>query len=119
MRKLKIFAVLTTTLVILLASTTVVSATNGVTIGGQQVKPVVSNVTEIVSKGNKIIGLIQVVGTIIAVAMILVLGIKYMMGSSEEKAANKKSMLPYLIGAICLFIGSNLVGIIADWAKGW
>ena len=73
--------------------------------------------TNIVTKGNQIIGLVQVVGIIIAVVMITVLGIKYMMGSAEEKAANKKSMLPYLIGAVCVLIGSSIVSIIMNLAS--
>ena len=36
--------------------------------------------------GSKIIGTIQVLGIIIAVVILLVLGIKYMVGSAEEKA---------------------------------
>ena len=39
------------------------------------------------------------------------------MGSAEEKAAYKKTMIPYLIGAILLFIGVNVVKIVADFAK--
>ena len=67
--------------------------------------------------GNNIIGIIQVIGSLIAVAMVLVIGIKYMMGRAAARAAYKKTMIPYLIGAILLFIGVNVVSIVADFAQ--
>lgn len=62
--------------------------------------------------GNIILGVIQVVGTVVAIAILMMLGIKYMMGSVEERASYKKSMLPYLIGAILLFGAVNLTATI-------
>lgn len=72
----------------------------------------ISNKSELQGIGNTIIGIIQAVGSIIAVVVLLVLGIKYMMGSAEEKAEYKKTMLPYLIGAIILLFASNIVRVI-------
>ena len=43
------------------------------------------------SIGNRIIGALKAIGTILSVAVIVVLGIKYMMGSAEEKAEYKKN----------------------------
>ena len=53
--------------------------------------------------GSKIIGALKGIGTIVAVAILIVIGIKYMMGSAEEKAEYKKVMIPYLIGAVLIF----------------
>lgn len=64
--------------------------------------------TNVNTIGEKILGIIQVVGTIIAVGALMVLGVKYMMGSAEEKAEYKKTMIPYIIGAILLFAAVNL-----------
>lgn len=68
--------------------------------------------------GNRIIGIIQAVGSIIAVIILLILGIKYMMGSAEEKAEYKKTMLPYLVGAVILLLASNIVGAIFNTVGG-
>ena len=114
MKKAKLVSILTTTLAILFALTTVVAATD---IGGVVVNPDTSGASDITDVGNRIVGIIQVVGTLIAVGMVLILGIKYMMGSAEEKAANKKSMMPYLIGAALLFVGANLVKAIYTWTS--
>lgn len=64
--------------------------------------------------GNAIIGAIRAIGTIVSVAIFAVLGIKYMTGSVEEKAEYKKTMVPYLIGALLLFGITSLLGIIVN-----
>lgn len=53
--------------------------------------------------GGNIAEIIRNVGIVLAVVILMVLGIKYMVGSAEEKADYKKSMIPYLIGAVVLF----------------
>ncbi len=68
--------------------------------------------------GNVIISVIRTVGTIISVAILSIIGIKYMTGSVEEKAEYKKTMLPYVIGAVILFGITSFIGIIVDLVKG-
>lgn len=72
---------------------------------------------EIGAVGGNIVGIIQVVGTMVAVGMLGILGIKYALGSSEQKAEYKKSMIPYLVGAILIFGFSNITQVIYEWAK--
>lgn len=62
--------------------------------------------------GNNIVTIIQVVGIVIAVIALLVIGIKYMMGSASEKAEYKKTMIPYIVGAVLIFAGTSLVRVI-------
>lgn len=62
--------------------------------------------------GNKILGLIQVTGTLISVGALMIMGIRYMMGSLEERASYKKSMIPYIVGAVLLFAAVNITSII-------
>lgn len=69
--------------------------------------------------GNMIIGVIQVIGIIISVIMLMVLGIKYMVGSVEEKANYKKSMIPYLVGAVLLFAASAVVKLLYNIGMGF
>ena len=64
--------------------------------------------------GNAIIGVVRVVGVVVAVVVLLVIGIKYMLGSAEEKAEYKKTMVPYVVGAIVLFAATAIVGIVYD-----
>lgn len=63
------------------------------------------------------IGLFTYVGSGLSVIVLIILGIKYMFGSVEEKAEYKKSLLPYVIGAVILFSASSITGIIYTTVK--
>ena len=62
--------------------------------------------------GGKVITIVSVIGSIISVIILICLGIKYMMGSTEDKADFKSSMMPYIIGATVVFAASSLAGVI-------
>ena len=68
---------------------------------------------DVMNIGNQIIGIITTVGVVVAVVILLVLGIKYMMGSASEKAEYKKTIIPYIIGIALLLSSSTIVKIIA------
>ena len=74
--------------------------------------------TGMTNLGGKIIGTIQVLGIIIAIVVLLVLGIKYMVGSAEEKAEYKKTMMPYVVGALLIFAASTIVIILYGVISG-
>lgn len=67
--------------------------------------------------GQNIISIVATVGSIISVIVLVVLGIKYMMGSAEEKAEYKKTLLPYIIGAALVFAASTIASIIFSFAN--
>ncbi len=67
--------------------------------------------------GKRIIGGIQAIGSIASVAILVVLGLKYMMGSTEEKAEYKKTMIPYIVGAILIFAASNIASMVFKFAS--
>ena len=75
-----------------------------------------SDAQEIKTVGNKVIQILSVIGSILSVIVIIVLGIKYMMGSVEEKAEYKRTLLPYLIGAAFIFAASSIAGIVYEVA---
>lgn len=83
---------------------------SSITVGG-------SGAEDLKKEGGKIVGIIQVIGTIASVAMITILGIKYALGSAEDKAGYKKSMIPYLVGAVLIFGFSNITQWIYIWAS--
>lgn len=58
--------------------------------------------------GQRILGIVQIVGTIASIVTLIILGIKYMTGSVEEKAEYKKTLMPYLIGAIFVLAATNI-----------
>ena len=73
--------------------------------------------TEIKDLGNKIIGILQTVGIVLSVVILVVLGIKYMMGSAEEKAEYKKTMIPYIVGAAFCFLAPTIANIVYNFFK--
>lgn len=66
------------------------------------------------SKANIIFSYLRTIGIVVSVVALIVIGIKYMMGSVEEKATYKQTLLPYLVGAILLFTGSFMPQMIYD-----
>ena len=73
---------------------------------------------KIIELGAKIVTIMQTVGIVVAVVILLILGIKYMMGSAEEKAEYKKTMVPYVVGAILIFASTTIVNIVYQLANG-
>lgn len=71
---------------------------------------------EITGVGEKVVGIVTMLGSILAVLVLVILGIKYMMGSTDEKAEYKKSMLPYVIGAVLVFAASSIASVMYNLA---
>ena len=69
--------------------------------------------------GKKIVSVLQTLGIVLSVIVLIVLGIKYMMGSAEEKADYKKSMIPYIVGAALIFAASAFAQVIYGFFNGW
>ena len=71
-----------------------------------------TGVTNTVRRANVIIGAIQTIGIVVSFISLMILGLKYMAGSVSEKAEYKKTMIPYLVGAVMVFAIPQLVQII-------
>lgn len=71
------------------------------------------------SIGGSIISLVTTIGSIASVATLAGIGIKYMVGSIEEKATYKSTLLPYAIGSVLVFAGSTIAGYISDITSGF
>lgn len=72
---------------------------------------------ELEKLGETILGIITAVGIILAVIILIVIGIKYMTGSVEEKAGYKKAMLPYAIGCIILVCAPAIANIVYEMSE--
>ena len=68
--------------------------------------------------GN-LLGAIQAVGVVVSVVMLTVIGIKYMLGSIEEKAEYKKTLLPYIVGAFMVFAVTTIPQLIYTFMKNF
>lgn len=61
--------------------------------------------------GNKAITIVTTIGIVLSVIFLIILGLKYMLGSVEEKAEYKKSLMPYIIGCIFVFAASTIATV--------
>ena len=114
-KTMKILTTIATILLIVSMGASIVCAATD--IGGVSIDPKTENTGDITKVGNKIMGILQVVGVLIAVIILMVLGIKYMMGSAEEKAEYKKTMIPYIVGAILIFAAATIANEIYNFVS--
>ncbi len=73
---------------------------------------------EILDIGNVIVGVVKFIGEAIAITIIIVIGIRYVLASVEEKAEYKQSMIPYLVGAALIFGGAIITDLIYTTIRG-
>ena len=74
--------------------------------------------TDLKQFSASIINVVSIIGSAAAIITLIILGIKYMMGSAEEKAEYKKTLLPYIIGAVMVFGASVLTTVIYNFMQG-
>ena len=82
------------------------------TIDPDSYRPDVGEAPTLVSKANVIIGAVQFFGSALSVIALVIIGIRFLLGSAEEKAQYKELMMPYIIGAVMVFSIVNLLAII-------
>ena len=115
-KTMKILAVLLVAILLITFTTNVFAAT------GTAVKP--SDLDEkidfgssddtdsLMKKAGKIMGMIRNISAIAAVIIIMVLGVKYMLGSVEEKAEYKKSFMPLIVGIVLVVAATSIATFI-------
>ena len=65
-----------------------------------------------------ILSVLRIVGSFVCVLALIILGIRYMIGSTADKATYKETMVPYLIGAIMVFAIPTIIQILYELIKG-
>ena len=113
-KTLKVITIVSTVVLMLCICTLSFAANSPAELKG---KMNVDGTDEIDNFGGRIMGILQTGGIVVAVVILMVLGIKYMMGSAEEKAEYKKTMLPYVIGAILLFAATTIANMVYQFAS--
>ena len=80
-------------------------------------EPSVNNDNSLNERIGGLLGAIQVLGVLVSVIVLMIIGIKYMVGSAEEKAINKKAMIPYLVGAVMVFSVTTIPNFIYQFSQ--
>ena len=66
---------------------------------------------------GSIVNVTRIIGTGIALIMLLVIAIKYMTGAPADKADYQKKAIPFVVGAVILFSSTNILKLIYDFAN--
>lgn len=72
------------------------------------------NTAPIAATVGKIIAYLRNAAVIIGVVIIIILGIKYMTGSVEEKAGYQKSFVPLIIGIVIVMAATSIAAFLFD-----
>lgn len=73
--------------------------------------------TNLKKKAQNIVGMLRNIAVIASVIIITILGVKYMLGSVEEKAEYKKSFMPLIIGIIVVVGATQIAAFIFGMAE--
>lgn len=113
-KTMKLVSVLLMVMMLCFSLSTIVMATKSPveSVLGTMGDPDVSKAEGVSKIGGQIASILTTVGIVVAVIVLLILGIKYMMGSASEKAEYKKTMIPYLVGAVLVLGASSIVRIV-------
>jgi len=98
-----------------------------VTVLGQEIDPIAvigngpdpssGGVSTLYELGNTILGILQYIGVGVSVIACLVLAVKYMYTSPDDKAEVKKKLVPVIIGGFLVFGAVQLVKLVEIFTK--
>lgn len=112
-KSMKIISILMMAIMMIMVATPVFADVDpGKAIDDVKGKVTYSGNADFTAKVGKIIGFLQWAGAIAGVLIITIFGIKYMMGSLEEKAEYKKTMIPFIVGAVVLIAAPQIAKLI-------
>lgn len=114
-KTLKILSVLVLAIVLITFTTNVFAAGNP--IDPASLQPSYGSDTQLQSKAASIMGMIRNAAVIASVIIIMILGVKYMLGSVEEKADYKKSFVPLIVGIVLVVSATAIASFIFNMAK--
>lgn len=118
--KINVKIILIILIIIFITIIPIISYASTGTINPNKYKPDVSgvkNASEFTKKVNVVVGGLQVIGIAASVAILAIMGVKFMMGSAEDKADYKETIVPYLIGAALVFAVTTIPNIIFRFSQ--
>ncbi len=71
-----------------------------------------SATSELTGIAGRVMGLIRNIAVIAGVILLAIIGIKFMLGSPEEKSEYKKSLVPLVIGIIIVMAATQIMTMI-------
>lgn len=71
-----------------------------------------SDASDIFDKGASVLKVLRNIATIVSVVVITIIGVRYIVGSVEQKAEYKQTMMPVIIGCILVVSISTILTVI-------
>lgn len=113
----KLTKILSVLMVVIMLTVAISPAVNALTPSNVQPNENTAAANKIVSVGGSILGIVRSVAIVAAVVIIAILGVKYIVGSTEEKANYKKAFMPYIIGILLVVAASQIATWIWDFGS--
>ena len=107
-KMVKVFSVVLILIMVLLTLSTTVNASF---VPPPDIDPIAPSGGQWTSLVSKVLGIVQFIGYGVAIITLTIVGIKYIVGSPADKAEYKKSLVPYVVGAVILFAASAIVTV--------
>ena len=82
-------------------------------------KPNIVEETILFEKAGILLGTINVIGVVGSVIVLIIIGIKYMFGSIEEKAEYKKTIWTYILGMFLVISATTIPNLIFQIMDGF
>lgn len=79
--------------------------------------PTVSEAKRATEMAGQVLGIVRNCGVIASVVALSIIGLKYMLGSLDEKANYKENMVPYIAGIAILLMCTTIPSIIYNIMK--
>lgn len=119
-KKKRIFLVLIITILIVsvFCKVTAVSTINPNDYDPSKTPITTDDTDEVFSKAGIILGAVRNISAVVAVITLMIIGLKYMFGSVEQKANYKATMMPYIIGCVLAVAGTTIVTFIYESVYG-
>ncbi len=115
---LKVISILLVVITVATVASTVLAASGeGSALNPKDLTPSYGNNDDMKNKAGKIMGIIRNVAVIASVIIIMVIGVKYILGSVEEKAEYKKTFMPLIIGIVLVVSATTIASFIFSNAE--
>ena len=79
------------------------------------ISPIYEETGDLTTKAGKVMGLIRNIAVIGGVLILMFLGVKYMLGSVEEKADYKKSLIPLAVGIFVVMAATQIMTMLVNF----
>lgn len=108
-KTIKILSIILITIMILTIQTSVFAM-----LSPNDISPTYNNTAAegLKSIAGNIVGLIRNIAVIAGVILLSVIGVKFMLGSAEEKAEYKKSLMPLVVGIVVVMSATQIMTMI-------